>query len=102
MQLMPVTSRAMAKRLGRAHKPTDPNFSIHAGTKLLSQLTEKYDGDEELALFGYARGIGRVADWKATPGQPLPEGVQSFIQRVRRAQAKFAELGFPEAVTARR
>src|SRR5687767_12136783 len=92
MQLMPVTSKAMAKRLGRAHKPMDPDFSIHAGTKLIAQLTEKYDGDEELALFGYARGIGSVANWRETPDQPFPDGVQSFIRRVRRAQAKFAEL----------
>lgn len=97
MQLMPITSKAMAKRLGRKHVPMDPDFSIHAGTKLLSQLQEKYEGDEELALFGYARGIGSVANWRETPGQPMPEGVQSFIRKVRRAQAKFAELGFPEA-----
>jgi hypothetical protein len=97
MQLMPVTSKAMAKRLGRKHAPMDPDFSIHAGTKLLAQLTEKYEGDEELALFGYARGIGSVANWRETPGQPMPEGVQSFIRKVRRAQAKFSELGFPDA-----
>lgn len=97
MQLMPVTSKAMAKRLGRKHAPMDPDFSIHAGTKLLAQLSEKYDGDEELVLFGYARGIGSVANWRETPGQPLPEGVQSFIRKVRRAQATFAELGFPES-----
>lgn len=97
MQLMPVTSKAMAKRLGRKHAPMDPDFSVHAGTKLLAQLTEKYEGDEELALFGYARGIGSVANWRETPGQPMPEGVQSFIRKVRRAQAKFVELGFPDA-----
>lgn len=101
MQLMPVTSRAMAKRLGRAHKPMDPEFSVQAGTKLLAQLQEKYDGDEDLALFGYARGIGSVAKWKETPGQPMPEGVQSFIRKVRRAQATFAELGFPDAALAK-
>jgi soluble lytic murein transglycosylase-like protein len=97
MQLMPVTSKAMAKRLGRKHAPMDPDFSVHAGTKLLAQLTEKYEGDEEMALFGYARGIGSVANWRETPGQPMPEGVQSFIRKVRRAQAKFTELGFPDA-----
>jgi soluble lytic murein transglycosylase-like protein len=80
----------------------DPDFSIHAGTKLLAQLQQKYDGDEELALFGYARGIGRVADWQQTPGQPLPEGVQTFIAKVRRAQATFAKLGFPEEALQRR
>lgn len=97
MQLMPITSKAMAKRLGRKHAPMDPDFSVQAGTKLLAQLTEKYDGDEEMALFGYARGIGSVANWRETPGQPMPEGVQSFIRKVRRAQAKFTELGFPDA-----
>src|SRR5688572_20515856 len=97
MQLMPITSKAMAKRLGRKHAPMDPDFSVQAGTKLLAQLTEKYEGDEEMALFGYARGIGSVANWRETPGQPMPEGVQSFIRKVRRAQAKFTELGFPDA-----
>jgi soluble lytic murein transglycosylase-like protein len=95
MQLMPITSKAMAKRLQRPHRPLDPDFNIHAGAKLLSQLQQKFDGDENLALFGYARGGGRVRAWQETPGEPLPEGVQNFIWKVRRAQLTFRRLGFP-------
>jgi soluble lytic murein transglycosylase-like protein len=95
MQLMPKTSRAMAKRIGRANRPYDPSFSIHAGTYLISRLLEKFDGDVELALFGYARGSGNVRKWQSAPPQAMPEGVQEFIARVRRAQATFEGLGFP-------
>ena len=95
MQLMPITSKAMAKRLGRPHRPMDPDFNIHAGTKLLSQLLKKFDGDEELALFGYARGGGRVRAWQKTPDEPIPTGVQNFIRKVRRAQLTFQQLGLP-------
>lgn len=93
MQLMPKTSRAMAKRIGRKNAPYNAEFSVHAGAQLLSILLKKFDGDEQLALFGYARGSGRVRAWQKNPGQPIPSGVQKFIARVRRAQATFAALG---------
>jgi hypothetical protein len=95
MQLMPKTSKAMAKRIGRPNRPYDPDFAVTAGTHLLSGLLEKFDGDEELALFGYARGGGSVRKWQSSGKSELPEGVQKFIARVRRAQATFDGLGFP-------
>lgn len=91
MQLMPRTSRAMAKRLGRASRPYDPEFAVEAGALLLSILLEKFDGDIDLALFGYARGSGSVRKWQGT-NEPMPEGVRKFIAKVRRAQRSFAEL----------
>lgn len=94
MQLMPKTAKAMGKKLGRPVRTSDPEFSIHAGTYLFSRLRDKFDGDDELALFGYARGSGSVRKWQDAGG-PIPEGVQRFIARVRRAQATFASLGFP-------
>ncbi|MEE9386420.1 MAG: transglycosylase SLT domain-containing protein [Nannocystaceae bacterium] len=94
MQLMPKTSRAMAKRLERRSRPYNPEFAIEAGSLLLSILIEKFDGNEELALFGYARGSGTVRAWQRR-GDPMPEGVPTFIVKVRRAQAAFAAHGFP-------
>ncbi|MBL4684321.1 MAG: lytic transglycosylase domain-containing protein [Nannocystaceae bacterium] len=95
MQLMPKTGKAMARALGRRFRPYDPEFSVHAGAKLLSILLGKFEDDEELALFGYARGGGRVRRYKREGGD-IPEGVQRFIARVRRAQQTFVSLGFPE------
>lgn len=96
MQLMPKTGKAMAKRLERRFKPYDPEFSVQAGAKLLSILLGKFDDDEELALFGYARGGGRVRQYLREGGE-IPEGVVKFIARVRRAQYTFEQLGFPES-----
>jgi len=96
MQIMPKTGQAMAKKLGRRHRPYDPDFSIHAGAKLLSILLAKFDNDEELALLGYARGGGRARRYVREGGE-MPEGVQKFILRVRRAQQTFKNLGFPDA-----
>jgi len=96
MQLMPKTSQAMAKALGRPNRPYDPEFSVHAGAHLLSLLLRKFDGDERLALFGYARGSGSVRAWQAKK-QPLPEGVRTFIEKVERGRETFSLLGFPHA-----
>jgi len=96
MQLMPKTGQAMAKKLGRRHRPYDADFSIHAGAKLLSILLAKFDNDEEVAMLGYARGGGRARRYVREGGE-MPEGVQKFIARVRRAQKTFKSLGYPNA-----
>jgi soluble lytic murein transglycosylase-like protein len=96
MQLMPITARGMAKKLGRPVRVYDPEFSIQAGTKLLSIMLERFDGDEELALFAFARGGGRERGWLANGETEMPQGVQKFIARVRRGQKTFEQLGFPQ------
>ena len=85
----------MAKRIGRPNRPYDPEFAVEAGAALLPGLLEKFERDEQLALFGYARGSGSVRKWKKNGGPQLPRGVRRFIGRVRRAQATFEDLGFP-------
>lgn len=94
MQLMPTTSKAMAQALRRQNRPYDPDFSIHAGAHLVRVLLEKFEGDEHLALFGYARGSGRVRAWQKTR-EPLPDGVRSFIEKVERGRRTFEAMGFP-------
>ncbi len=96
MQLMPVTSKAMAKRLGRAHQPYDPAFSIFAGAQLLALMHERFDGDETLMLFAFARGGGTVRKYQREGGE-IPQGVLDFIDRVDRARRTFDQIGFPDA-----
>jgi soluble lytic murein transglycosylase-like protein len=91
MQLMPKTAAGLAKQLGRKRDSYDPDFNIHAGTLLLAQLLERFDGDLTLALAGYNRGAGTVAKWVAA-GQPLPEGTQGFVDRVLAAKLRFEQL----------
>ena len=90
MQLMPKTASALAKQMGRSRNSYDPDFNIHAGTLLLSQLLKRFDGDLTLALAGYNRGSGTVAKWVAA-GEPLPEGTQGFVNRVLKAKAWFEQ-----------
>lgn len=91
MQLMPKTAAGLAKQLGRKRNSLDPDFNIHAGTLLLSQLLKRFDGDLTLALAGYNRGAGTVAQWVAA-GEPLPEGTQGFVNRVLTAKRRFERL----------
>ncbi len=90
MQLMPGTSKALAKRLGRPHRPYDPEFNVEVGTYLLARLLEKFDGDERLALAGYGLGSGRVRSLLAA-GEPLPERTERFIAKVQRWRRAFAQ-----------
>ena len=104
MQLMPTTSRAVAKKLKRANRPYDPKYNVAAGAWLLHRLLEIFDGDERLALAGYALGSGAVRK-RLAAGEPLPEKTQRFIRKVDAWSKAFAaaeqELGAPPATSAR-
>jgi soluble lytic murein transglycosylase-like protein len=91
MQLMPKTAGAMAKRLGRKRDAYNPDFNIHAGTLLLSRLLDRFEGDVTLALAGYNRGGGTVSKWVAA-GEPMPAGVEGFVDRVVEARGWFEGL----------
>ena len=95
MQLMPKTAKALGRALRRPAKVYDPAFNVHAGTYYLSRLLARFDGDETLALAAYARGPGRVRTW-VDAGEPLPDGVVRFIEKVQHARAVFVALGWPE------
>lgn len=62
MQLMPATAR----RFG-CKDPHDPVENIVAGTKYLSWLLKRFDGNVELALAGYNAGEGSVDKYNGIP-----------------------------------
>ncbi len=74
MQLMPATAR----RFG-CTDPHDVAANIEAGTKYLSWLLKRFNGDVKLALAGYNAGEGAVDRHGGVP--PYAE-TQRYVQRV--------------------
>ena len=74
MQLMPATAR----RFGVTDS-FDPEQNIHAGTRYLRWLLEKFDGNADLAVAAYNAGEGNV--WKYDGVPPFRETV-NYINRI--------------------
>jgi soluble lytic murein transglycosylase-like protein len=75
MQLMPsnVTEAGVSD-------PFDPMQNIDAGTKQLSGLLNRYNGDLNMALAAYNAGPGAVQRYGGVP--PYPE-TQNYIRKIR-------------------
>jgi hypothetical protein len=69
MQLMP----SVQAQFG-VTDPYDPKQNVAAGTRLLKQLLEQFDGDLPRALGAYNAGPTRVEQWGGVP--PFPETTQ--------------------------
>ncbi len=83
MQLTPATAR----RFGIADETEiwHPAKNIDAGTRYLSWLIDRFDGDFEHAIAAYNAGEGNIETYGGVP--PFPE-TEAFVARVERHYGK--------------
>ena len=92
MQLIPDT----AKRFG-CDDPHDPVENIEAGTKYLSWLLKRFEGNVELALAGYNAGEGAVDKYDGIP--PYNE-TKNYVKIISKRYGKTYHPVLPPAQAA--
>jgi soluble lytic murein transglycosylase-like protein len=78
MQLVPATGKWMG-----ASNLSDPAQNIQAGAKYLRYLTDRFGGDQQMAVAAYNAGEGNVRRFNGIP--PFRE-TRNYVQRVRSFQ----------------
>jgi Rod binding domain-containing protein len=86
MQLMPATARMLG-----VEDVFDPQQNVSGGVRYISQLMERFGGDEKLALAAYNAGPGTVDRYGGVP--PYRE-TTDYVKRVSLLKSDFRRLGF--------
>lgn len=97
MQLLPETARFVSERTGISGDYRDPETNIRIGTRYLSYLQSRYDGDERLVLAAYNSGEGRVDRWLSDEGFDVPRDIpfaetRDYVQNVTESQRVYEDL----------
>lgn len=94
MQLMDGTAQGMG-----VTDPFDPAQNISGGTRYLSYLLRKYDGNEAVALAAYNAGPGTVDKLGITNDKDLvsrlselPSETQAYVRKVLNARAAWTSI----------
>jgi soluble lytic murein transglycosylase-like protein len=87
MQLMDDTGESLG-----VTNPYDPQQNINAGTRYLSNLLVRYNGNEGLALAAYNAGPGRVSKLGARNDQELMAKMHLLPQETRNYVRKVLDL----------
>lgn len=97
MQLLPETARFVSERTGISGDYRDPETNIRIGTRYLSYLQSRYDGDERLVLAAYNSGEGRVDRWLSDEGFDVSRDIpfaetRDYVQNVTESQRVYEDL----------
>jgi soluble lytic murein transglycosylase-like protein len=91
MQLMDATGKSLG-----VTDPFDPEQNVEGGTKYLSNLLKKYDGNQGVALAAYNAGSGRIDRLGiandhdlAARLEELPKETQKYVAKVLNLQRNY-------------
>ena len=97
MQLLPETARFVSERTGISADYRDPETNIRIGTRYLSYLQSRYDGDQRLALAAYNSGEGRVDRWLSRGDFDVSRDIpfaetRDYVRNVTESQRVYEDL----------
>ena len=97
MQLLPETARFVSERTGISGDFRDPETNIRIGTRYLSYLQSRYEGDQRLALAAYNSGEGRVDRWLSRGDFDVSRDIpfaetRDYVRNVTESQKVYEDL----------